>query len=120
MGNSQEHVRFETNVLTLRQRRWEASPQYYYGSNRVSVINMACRPGIVNRGWDLPGTCGSKIVLVFTTEPTEGASLLRDGVDGLAYAGFVAYERLSDRDHALCRAEGYEPRTLYWWPEIVE
>ena len=98
-------MRFETDVLTL------TSPGEYRGPHRTHwFTNTACRSGITKRGWKLPDSIGSRVVLVFSTERVAGASTVR-GYE-LYYAARVA-----------CRKSQPDIKWdahLWWWPEIVE
>jgi len=95
-------MRFETDVLTsLHQRLFFHGPGIQYG-------NYACSREIEARGWVLPESGGS-VVLVFSTKRIKGASTCKRR--HLIWAGGIAYERIPERIPS--------DTTLYWWPEVV-
>lgn len=107
-------MRFETDVLTLREDIFGHVSQYECAERPIEngFFNSACRDSIVAAGWVLPRARGSKIVLVFSTTSVRGAS--RTFKWQLQRAGRVALRR---RPGLLSLWN--ESEDLWWWPEVV-
>jgi len=99
-------MRFETDVLTLEERSW--SGHQFFRKAQKDIYDKACVAEIQKCGWEIPLKIGAQIVLVFSTEPVEGASRCRRY--DLSFAGDVALRKSKSRQYA---------GPLWWWPEIV-
>lgn len=108
-------VQFETDVMTAEKAERLFDDGYWYFPDDASRndfgigANIFCSKGVKDRGWKL----GKKVILVFTTVPTRGASRCR--LDDLHRAGLRAFERLPQIERNFVMTKG----KLWWWPENV-
>lgn len=100
-------MRFETDVLTLEDSCGHGCCDEFAAQDDSEVDNTACLDEMVDTGWIVPDSYGSRIVLVFSTTRVAGASVCRG--QRLSYAGKIAMRK------AGLTHQG----RLWWWPLIV-